>query len=105
MKAYESIFIVKPQMDDASLNELINKYEALIIKNEGTILKKENWGLKTMAYEIRRNRQGFYIQFHFQAPETIVRTLENSYRIDENIIRYITVCLTNSESAQYQINQ
>lgn len=102
MKAYETLFIVKPQVEEKILGELMSKYENLILKNKGQILKKENWGLRTLAYEIKKCRQGFYIQFHFMAPESIVKTLESTYRIDESLIRFITVRLTPSEEKAYQ---
>ncbi|MBP7462418.1 MAG: 30S ribosomal protein S6 [Candidatus Delongbacteria bacterium] len=102
MKAYETLFIVKPQVEEKALGELMSKYENLMTKNQCQILKKENWGLRTLAYEIKKCRQGFYLQFHFMAPESFIKTLEHAYRIDENIIRYITVRLSPSEEKAYQ---
>jgi len=101
MNYYESIIILKPQVEDNTVKSTQEKYISLIKENQGEILKCENWGLRNLAYDIKNNQQGFYIQFHFKAEPSFISKLEKTYKHDEIVIRYLTVLMKNFEIAQY----
>jgi small subunit ribosomal protein S6 len=90
MNKYESVIIVTPTMNDKQQKEIENKYAKLINKN-GKVENFENLGKRRLAYEIRKNKEGIYMQFNFKSEASFVSELERQYRIDENIIKFIVI--------------
>ena len=90
MNKYESVVIINPNVDEAGLKALEDKFTGLINAN-GKVAEVENMGKKKLAYPIKKNEEGTYILFNFEAkPESIVE-LERVYRITDNILKYIVV--------------
>jgi small subunit ribosomal protein S6 len=93
MELYESLFIIRPSVSDEETNALIEKMKSVADKTGAQFIKAENWGRKKLAYEVRRERKGTYVYFYFKAPNTTVGELERSYRLEDNIIKFLTVHL------------
>ncbi|WP_455243595.1 30S ribosomal protein S6 [Petrachloros mirabilis] len=93
MEHYESLFIIRPSITDEETNALIDKMKAVAEKTGAQFIKSENWGRKKLAYEVRRERKGTYVYFYFKAPNNTVGELERSYRLEDNIIKFLTVHL------------
>ena len=91
MRVYETIFILADGVDDSQVSEKIERYKGLIEKNGGDIITVDNWGKRTLAYEIQKNRRGTYILIKFQGDGNIIKELERNYRLDEDVIRFLTV--------------
>jgi len=90
MQLYETIYIVKQDLDDKSIKSLEEKYESLLKLNKATIEYKENWGLRTLAYKINNNKKGYYyFLVHNSEPDAVLE-LERNFKINENIIRFLT---------------
>ena len=90
MQLYETIYIVKQDLDNKSLKDLEDKYENLLKLNKAIIEYKENWGLRNLAYKIQNYKKGYYFMVVFNGEKETVSELERNFRIDENIIRYLT---------------
>ena len=90
MNKYESIIIVNPNVDDAGLKALEEKFTGLINEN-GKVESTENMGKKQLAYEIKKFKEGIYILFNFEAKPELIAELERIYRITDDIIKFITV--------------
>ena len=90
MQLYETIYIVKPDLDSKSLKGLEEKLENLLKLNKAIIEYKENWGLRNLAYKIQNYKKGYYYMIVFNGEKEAVRELERYFRIDENIIRFLT---------------
>ena len=90
MQLYESIFIVRPSLPDEDTAKVIDKMKAVVEKS-GTVLKVENWGKKKLAYEVKRERKGTFVYLHFEAKGEIISDLERSYRLEDSVIKYLTV--------------
>jgi small subunit ribosomal protein S6 len=90
MQLYETIYIVKQDLDSKSIKDLEEKYDNLLKLNKATIEYKENWGLRNLAYKIKNYKKGFYFMIVFNGEKETVSELERNFRIDENIIRYLT---------------
>lgn len=90
MNKYESIIIVTPTMDEKQQKGIENKYTELINEN-GKLESVENLGKRRLAYEIRKNKEGIYMQFNFESEASFVAELERQYRIDDNVIKFIVV--------------
>ena len=90
MNKYESVIIVSPEVDEAGLKAVEEKYTGLINKT-GKVENVKNLGKKQLAYEIKKFKEATYMQFDFDAePETIAE-LERNYRISDEVIKFITV--------------
>ena len=90
MQLYETIYIVKQDLDNKALQDLEKKYENLLKLNKAIIEYKENWGLRNLAYKIRNYKKGYYYMVVFNGEKESVSELERNFRIDENIIRFLT---------------
>jgi len=91
MQQYESIFIVRPSLPDEDTNRIIDKMKGVLEKSGATLLKLENWGKKKLAYEVKRERKGTFVYFHFTSPGAAVGELERSYRLEDSVIKFLTV--------------
>jgi len=91
MSVYETIFIVKTSLTDEDAAKLVVKMRGVIEKGGGEILKSENWGKKKMAYEVRKEKKGAYFFFRFRGSRTLVAELEHQYRLEDGIIKFLTV--------------
>ena len=90
MQLYETIYIVKQDLDNKALKDLEQKYENLLKLNKAIIEYKENWGLRNLAYKIQKYKKGYYFMVVFNGEKETVSELERNFRIDENIIRFLT---------------
>src|SRR5690349_23309171 len=93
MELYESLFIIRPSVSDEETNALIEKMKGVADRTGAQFIKSENWGRKKLAYEVRRERKGTYVYFYFKAPNKTVAELEHAYRLEDNIIKFLTVHL------------
>ncbi len=93
MQAYESIFIIRPSLSDEETQKLVEKMKGVVEKHGGTVLKTETWGRKKLAYEVKRERKGTYAYMTFQAGGATVSELERAYRLEDSVIKFLTVRL------------
>lgn len=90
MRKYETIFVLKPNLEEAKRIELIEKFKA-IIAADGEVLKVDEWGQRRLAYEIEKLREGYYVLVDFKANPTLPQELERNFKISEEVIRFIVV--------------
>ena len=91
MNCYEHTFIAKQDLSESQNQKLIDKYENIINKNLGKVLKTEKWGLRTLAYKIKNNKKGFYFHIKFEGVGETIEKLEEAERIDTILLRFLTV--------------
>ena len=91
MNLYEHTIITRQDVSSSQLNQLQEKYSQIVKKNEGDIVKLENWGLMNLSYLIKKNKKGNYIHFKIKADGKIISELEKNEKIDKNLLRYLTV--------------
>ena len=90
MNKYESVIIINPNLEGEAIKALIEKFSNLINKN-GTVSSVEEVGLKKLADEIKKNKEGYYIIFKFEAKPDSIDELERVYRITDEVIKFIVV--------------
>ncbi len=90
MNNYESVIIVDPTLDEKQQKEIVDKYSKIVNKN-GKLDKIEILGKRKLAYEIKGNKEGFYIVFYFESEQKFTTKLERKYKIDEDIIKFIII--------------
>ena len=91
MNCYEHTFITKQDLVENQSKKIINKYEDIINKNAGKVIKIEEWGLRSLSYKIENNRKGIYFHIKFEGEGKTIEELEKAENIDQMLIRYLTV--------------
>ena len=91
MNFYEHTIIARQDVGASQLKQIQEKYTNLVTKNEGKVLKTENWGLLNLSYLIKRNKKGNYIHFKIEGSGKTIAELEKSEKIDKSLLRYLTV--------------
>ena len=90
MNKYESVIIINPSADEDKVKALIDKFSDLINK-QGKVEKVDTLGKRKLAYEVKKNKEGIYVVFYFEAEPTLIAELERNYRITDEVIKFIVV--------------
>lgn len=97
MRSYQSVLILKPDIDEARVAEALEKIGEFIKSNGGACLKIENWGKKRLAYRVKKNRFGIYLNLYHTLESAKVIELENKYKLYDLIIKFMVVRLDDDE--------
>ena len=90
MNKYESVIIINPSVEEEGIKNLINKFSNLI-NTDGKVESVEEMGKRKLAYEVKKNKEGYYVLFNFEAKPTLIAELERNYRITDEVIKFIVV--------------
>ena len=90
MNKYETVFIINPNVEEAGVKELIEKFSN-IINNDGKVEEVQEMGKRKLAYEIKKNSEGIYVLINFEANPDLIKELERNYRITDAVIKFIVV--------------
>lgn len=93
-KVYETTFIVNATLDDAQIDQSIEKFREFIVKQSGEVRVLDKWGRKRLAYPIQKKNNGFYAVCEYSAPADTIGKVERYFALDENVMRYLTVQLS-----------
>ena len=99
MRTYESIFIVHPEVVGDDQTAIIDKYKTILSDQGAEVLKVENWGVRTLAYQVKKQSKGCYVLMIFDAEPTVIAEFERRMRIDEMVIKFQTIVLENGYQA------
>ena len=91
MNLYEHTLVARQDISPAQLKQIEEKYSKIVEKNQGDIVKFENWGLMNLSYLIKKNKKGNYIHFKIKATGITISELEKNEKLDKNLLRYLTV--------------
>ncbi len=91
MPLYENVFIARQDISGAQVDALADTFTQLIGEQGGEIKKREYWGLRNLAYRMNKNRKGHYVLFNIDAPAPAIAELERTMRINEDVLRYMTI--------------
>jgi len=91
MNCYEHTLIIRQDTSDKQQKEIVDKYENIINKNSGKIIRTEKWGSINFSNPIKKNKKGFYVHFKFESNGDTIKKLEDLQRIDNLLLRFLTV--------------
>ena len=91
MNCYEHTLIAKQDLPESQNKKLVDKYHKIININSGKVLKTEDWGLRNLVYNIKNNNKGFYFHIKFEGIGKTVEELTKAEKIDEKLLRFLTV--------------
>ena len=97
MALYEHIFLARQDLSQSQVDALAATATEIVESNDGKVVKTETWGLKSLAYKIDRNRKAHFVMLNIDAPGTVVEELERQTRINEDVIRYMTIRVDEHE--------
>lgn len=91
MANYESVLIARQDLGASQVSNIVSDLSDIIKKQGGEVVRVDNWGLKNLAYRIKKNRKGHYVVMNIAAPANAIAEFERIMRFNEDIIRYMTV--------------
>ena len=91
MNLYEHTIIARQDASPSEIKQLTEKYSKIVKKNDGEVIKTENWGLLNLSYLIKKNKKGSYIHFKIKGKGNVIDELEKNEAIDKKLLRYLTV--------------
>ena len=97
MRSYQSVLILKPDIEDTHVDEALAKIGEFIKENGGTILKAEKWGKKRLAYRVKKNRFGIYLNLYHTLEPSGVIGLEKKYKLYDLVIKFMVLSLADDE--------
>ena len=91
MNLYEHTIVARQDTSPSQIKQLTEKYSKIVEKNGGEIVQIEEWGLLSLAYEIKKNKKGNYVHFKLKGSGELIKELEKAEIIDKNLLRYMTI--------------
>jgi small subunit ribosomal protein S6 len=95
---YEHVFLARQDLSQAQVDALAATATEIVEANQGKVTKTETWGLKNLAYKIKRNRKAHFVLLNIEAPAGVIAELERQTAINEDVIRYMSVRVDEHES-------
>ena len=105
MPLYENVFIARQDISGAQVEQLADTFTQLIAEQGGEIKKREYWGLRNLTYRMNKNRKGHYVLFNIEAPAPAIAELERTMRINEDVLRYLTLRVDKFEEGPSPVMQ
>lgn len=105
MKEYETIFIVNPNAPQSDLQKFNEKITKLIEQHNGTVILEKNLGKRALAYEVKKHNKGNYMLFDYTGDSHVVADIERSLRLDEMILKFLTVRLADEVDVEARKKQ
>ena len=99
MPFYESVFIARQDIAANQVEALATTFTEIVTANGGKVTKTEQWGLRNLAYRINKNKKGHYVMFNIDAPPAAIAEMERNMRINEDVLRFMTVAVEELEEA------
>ncbi|MFI5001540.1 MAG: 30S ribosomal protein S6 [Reyranellales bacterium] len=105
MALYENVFIARQDVPATQVETLTTQFSDIVTGLGGTVSKKEYWGLRSLAFRIKKNRKGHYTLLNIDAPSAAIKEMERTMSINEDIIRFITVRVDSLEEGPSAVMQ
>ncbi|WP_074380833.1 30S ribosomal protein S6 [Bartonella doshiae] len=97
MALYEHVFLARQDIAPQQIDELLSVYKGVIEAHGGKVGRIENWGLRPLAYRIRKNRKAYYVLVNIDASAAAIAEVERQMRINEDVLRYMTIRVETHE--------
>ncbi len=105
MRRYETIVILDPDLSEENRTAFNERIKEIMSKFEGVLLKEDVWGNRKLAYEVKKKPRGFYIRYDYCGMGALVDELERSFRIDDRVMRYLTVILDKDADVESLLSE
>lgn len=105
MPFYENVFIARQDLSTAQVDALADQFTAIIKDKGGDVKKRESWGLRNLAFRIRKNRKGHYVLMNIDAPPAAIQEVERNMGLNEDVIRFLTIKVEELEEGPSAVLQ
>lgn len=99
MPLYEHVFIARQDISGTQVDQLVETFTGVVESGGGKVVRSESWGLRNLAYRIKKNRKGHYVMMNLDVPSDVVLELERQQRIHDDVLRYLTLRVDEHEEA------
>ena len=97
MPYYESVIIARQDLSGTQVEALADTLAGVVQEGGGSVVKREHWGLKSLSFRLKKNRKGHYVMFNLDAPWPAVEEMERQMRLNEDVLRYMTIRIDGVE--------
>lgn len=95
MRRYETMFIVDPELGTEEIESVVEKFKGTVTSKKGHIIKLDKWGITNLAYRMGKHTKGYYVLMEFTCEPSLITELERNLKIDDRILRYVTVKISD----------
>ena len=99
MRRYETVYILRPDLGEAQIKETAKRFEAIIASGGGELIERDEWGVRELTYNIKRERRGYYIRLDYVAPSPVVNEVERNLKLADDVLRYLSVLVSPEADA------
>ena len=96
MRYYETLYLINPELAEEDCRGIIDKFNSLIEKNKGVVVKVDEWGKKTLAYQIKKFDKGYYMLLQYCGEPGLLTELHRNFNLDDKILKYQTIKLSDN---------
>jgi small subunit ribosomal protein S6 len=100
MRRYETVYILRPTLGEDQINTVIDNTTKIIQSDKGLIIDSDKWGIKKLAYPIKKETLGYYVFCDFAGSPEAVAEFERKFRIDDSVLRYLTIKISDAITAE-----
>lgn len=100
MRKFETLLLLSPELSADNREGIINALTAIIEREKGIMVEVDNWGMRDLAYPVRKLMRGFYVRLVYQAPAELITELERNIRITDGIFKFVTVKLADEVAGE-----
>ena len=93
MAFYESVIVLRQDLTSQQVEDISKDFKKILSDGKAKLLKEENWGLRSLAYKINKNKKGHYVLFETEAPASAIAEFERKLGLNENVLRFMTIKL------------
>ncbi len=97
---YETLLLLSPELAEDGRNGIIENLSDIVAKGDGKISEVDEWGIRTLAYPVRKQTRGYYVRLVYNAPGELVTELERNIRISDDIYKFVTVKLADNTTQE-----
>lgn len=99
MRRYETIFVLRPDLGEAALRQAIKRIEDVVGHGGGEMVETEEWGVRELAYRVKRERRGYYVRLDYVAPAAALHEVERNLKLMDDVLRYLSVLVAEEANA------
>src|SRR5262245_34550892 len=91
MPSYETLCVFHPELPETRVKELTTWMQTIVENGQGSVLKAEDWGMRDLAYRIKKQRRGYYVRLEYDSEPAALKELERNLRLNEAVLRFLSV--------------
>jgi small subunit ribosomal protein S6 len=100
MRYYETLYIINPDLPEEEYKDVLDKFNSLIENSGGMVIKVDEWGKKTLAYDVKKFNKGYYVLLQYCGEPDVLTELKRIFKLDERILKYQTIKLSNNANPE-----